>query len=87
MAAFLGYTDAGSAFVYGQLVNGAYLNSQAIREYPWNETVIKPAEVEKLASIADGLVDGTSSVFYMCIYCYLIKFLNFSLVNISLLNF
>ena len=81
MAAFLAYTDAGSAFVYGQLVNGAYLNSQAIREYSWNKTVINDNEVEKLAFIADGLVAGTSSVFYIFIYFYLIKFLSFSTVN------
>ena len=61
MAAFLKYTDAGSAFVYGELVDGAYLNSQAIRDYNWSETMnLTETQVDRLASLADGLVAGTS---------------------------
>ena len=76
MAAFLSYTDAGSSFVYGQLVNGEYLNPQAIRDYAWNATMenITETEVEKLASIADGFVKGMSSLIYIFAYSYLVIF-------------
>ena len=58
VAAFLSYTDAGSSFIYGQLVDSNYLNPQAVRDYDWTG-IIRENEVEKLANITEGLVQGT----------------------------
>ena len=57
VAVFLSYTNAGSSFVYNSLVDGKYLNPEAIRSYEWNETIISRDDIEKLAFVAEGLID------------------------------
>ena len=43
--------------MYNSLVDGKYLNPAAIKSYTWNETVISKDEIEKLAFVAEGLID------------------------------
>ena len=60
VASFLSYTDGGSAFVYNALVDGNYLNPDAIAQHKgWNATLLpENLNATHLAYIAGELNAG-----------------------------